>query len=214
VRYFFSILKNEDGDVAMILFPIFILILVFVALMAAEFTNYFVASQRVASLAREASNLVLAKCSDIIFQEQKVVGGSNKQTLDCIKKTPDESGSLKNQILDLGENSIKNFRDQGVVKIQIWTGSTGPTGSAVSTPAAPFFMANYTQSTNDASIGHLAEPTTRFATVADKNKLADKAVEFQRVVVAEVFYTYKTITPLPRITGFKMPTTIYEALLF
>jgi hypothetical protein len=214
VNYLLFTTKNEDGDAALILFPIFVSILIIVAMGAVEFTNYFVASQRVAYLAREASNLALTKCWDVIYQEQNSGLGSNTNTLKCLDDSDPAVSDVKKEILDLGQEFIKNFNKRGVIKIHVWIGSSSSPGLEFVPPQ------NYTSGTNnetlntDPLIKFNATPPTRLNTVEAREILKKDAEAFHRIAVAEVFYTYVPATPLNKIMGLTLPREVYETSVF
>jgi hypothetical protein len=241
VNYISFTLNNEDGDTALILFPVFVSILMVIGMGAAEFSNYFVTAQRVAYLARESSNLAITKCWDVIYQEQSSGEGSNEKTNKCLNdpNLPTGTFDVRTEILGLGKDLIKTFDVQGVIKIHIWIKKNDPAvpedfpgepGNPSVNPTNPdesFTYFNFTKALNDKVLSQdpLIEfkkiPTSYFdeddnqKTSKKKKKEAQEiANEFHRIAIAEAYYTYVPITPLHKIMGLSLPYRVREISAF
>lgn len=228
MNYFLFTIDNEDGDAALILFPVFVSILIIIGMGAAEFANYFVTAQRVAYLARESSNLAITKCWDIIYQEQNDLKAGRPyegKTEKCLNdpNLPNGIFDVEDEVLDLGKDLIKTFNKQGVVKIHIWIKKVNPTN-----PDEPFVNLNFTRGedqtfSQDPLIVFYKTPSSYFdendhihnkTSEEKKAEAQDIANEFHRIAIAESYYTYVPITPLNKIMGLDLPDPVREISIF
>jgi hypothetical protein len=199
-------IKNDKGDVALIVLPIFILFVVTVGMAVAEFSNYLITRQRISYLSREASYLSLTKCWDKIFQEASVaqVQGapiSSQRTDFCL-----DSDAVKKYLLDSGQELVKDFNSKGDIRIHIWVKNTLGEGSW-------FTSKKFSRSSSELS----NNPPTRFANNSLINpnlqEIQLNAKSFHRIAIAEVYYNY-THKILPNaLKKFLMPA-IYEVSIF
>jgi hypothetical protein len=203
----FVLIRNERGDVAMILFPFFVVIMVVAGLAATEFASYIVANQRVSYLAREASNLALTRCWDSIVKDQKAGSSTDptKETRTCLNRARVKS-DIVNQVANV---SLKDFPSQGVIKIHIWT-NNDPT---IENPFYTLTIYNTLKNTQNFNV------TSKFENPSTTNLnlwIRPLALDNHRIAIAEVFYAYKPITGLSKnpIIKFSMPKTIYENAIF
>jgi hypothetical protein len=205
VKILLLTLKNERGDVAMMLFPIFILILIISGMAAAEFASYIVTRQRISYIAREAASLAITRCWDVIKEEQKAGGLINIKTMACL-----ESDRVKKDLLDhVVGKSLKDFDTLGVIKIHIWIGdyTKGPATTGKLFASITVIDLHNTQH-------KIVTPKLEVPIGIDGIYLKLMAERNHRLAVSEIFYAYKPITSLNKIIKFSIPNRIYENAIF
>jgi len=169
----------------------------FVAMMAViDYSAVFIAKQKISYLAREAGRVAIKDCRYLSNFED-----FTNEAQECLEKiliaNPENDNAIITKAVEVFGNS---FLNSGYIRIQLWESGDDLVllGSAESSDS-PIFSTFRSQKR-----------------VTARANFANTAREHQRIIVSEVYYMYKPITPLGVLLNNRnlIPDTLYGASAF